>query len=192
MERSDAMTKPLQPLTDAQRDIVAANMPRIVAQANVIAQSRGVDRDIALSGVSMAYIDAIKRYNATQGVSLSAFAERRSYGQVADDARTHYRWTKTSRANQPRVSQMAAATNDRGDVVEIERECYDAPTVDDDDAFMAMIAPLDERMRTVMTLYYREGMTMAEVGKAVGLHESRVSQLHGMALKILRATQEAA
>lgn len=45
---------------------------------------------------------------------------------------------------------------------------------------------LSEKERTVITLYYREGCTMREVGVALGLTESRVSQLHSQALFRLR------
>jgi RNA polymerase sigma factor for flagellar operon FliA len=48
------------------------------------------------------------------------------------------------------------------------------------------IAGLPERERLVMTLYYYEEMTMREIGLALGVVESRVSQIHASAVSRLR------
>jgi RNA polymerase sigma factor FliA len=49
------------------------------------------------------------------------------------------------------------------------------------------IANLPERERIVMMLYYYEEMTMREIGLALGVVESRVSQIHSSAVVHLRA-----
>ena len=49
------------------------------------------------------------------------------------------------------------------------------------------IADLPDRERLVMTLYYYEEMTMREIGLALGVVESRVSQMHASAVVHLRA-----
>ena len=49
------------------------------------------------------------------------------------------------------------------------------------------IAHLPERERLVMTLYYYEEMTMREIGLALGVVESRISQVHASAVMRLRA-----
>jgi RNA polymerase sigma factor for flagellar operon FliA len=49
------------------------------------------------------------------------------------------------------------------------------------------IANLPDRERLVMTLYYFEEMTMREIGLALGVVESRVSQMHASAVAHLRA-----
>jgi RNA polymerase sigma factor FliA len=49
------------------------------------------------------------------------------------------------------------------------------------------IAHLPERERLVMTLYYYEELTMREIGLALGVVESRVSQVHASAVVHLRA-----
>jgi RNA polymerase sigma factor FliA len=48
------------------------------------------------------------------------------------------------------------------------------------------IGRLPERERLVMTLYYFEEMTMREIGLALGVVESRVSQVHASAVMHLR------
>ena len=49
------------------------------------------------------------------------------------------------------------------------------------------ITELPERERLVMTLYYYEEMTMREIGLALGVVESRVSQIHASAVLHLRS-----
>ena len=48
------------------------------------------------------------------------------------------------------------------------------------------IANLPDRERLVMTLYYYEEMTMREIGLALGVVESRVSQVHASAVVHMR------
>lgn len=45
---------------------------------------------------------------------------------------------------------------------------------------------LPERERTVLALYYEEGLTLGEIGEVLGVTESRVSQLHTKAVMQLR------
>ena len=45
---------------------------------------------------------------------------------------------------------------------------------------------LPERERLVIALYYYEGLTFKEIGKVLGVSESRVYQLHTQAMTRLR------
>lgn len=49
------------------------------------------------------------------------------------------------------------------------------------------VAQLAERDRIVVTLYYFENLTLAEIGQVLGVTESRVSQLHTRAVLRLRS-----
>jgi RNA polymerase sigma factor FliA len=55
-----------------------------------------------------------------------------------------------------------------------------------EDRLSEAIANLPDRERLVMTLYYYEEMTMREIGLALGVVESRVSQVHASAVVHLR------
>jgi|SRR4051812_4932184 RNA polymerase sigma factor for flagellar operon FliA len=50
------------------------------------------------------------------------------------------------------------------------------------------VGKLPERERQVLALYYYEELTMKEIGEALGVVESRVSQLHTSAMVRLRST----
>jgi RNA polymerase sigma factor for flagellar operon FliA len=56
----------------------------------------------------------------------------------------------------------------------------------------ASIRALPEREKTVVGLYYFEGLTLAEIGTILGVTESRVCQIHTKAVLSLRATLVAA
>ncbi|MCK1798845.1 RNA polymerase sigma factor WhiG [Streptomyces sp. XM4193] len=49
------------------------------------------------------------------------------------------------------------------------------------------INTLPDREKTVVTLYYYEGLTLAEIGAVLGVTESRVSQIHTKSVLQLRA-----
>lgn len=51
----------------------------------------------------------------------------------------------------------------------------------------AAVECLDERDRLVLALYYQEGLTLKEIGRVLGVTESRVCQLHGKAINKLRS-----
>lgn len=55
------------------------------------------------------------------------------------------------------------------------------------DLLAKAIAELPEKERQVLALYYFEELTMKEVGAVLGVGESRVSQIHSMAVVRLRA-----
>jgi RNA polymerase sigma factor FliA len=54
------------------------------------------------------------------------------------------------------------------------------------------IERLPERERTVIGLYYYEGLTLKEIGQVLGVTESRVSQLHTKAVLRLKSRLQAA
>ncbi len=55
-----------------------------------------------------------------------------------------------------------------------------------------VVAKLPDREKTVLSLYYYENMTLAEIGKVLGVTESRVCQIHTKAVLHVRARMAAA
>ena len=51
---------------------------------------------------------------------------------------------------------------------------------------------MPEREKIVLTLYYYEGLTLAEIGQVLGVTESRVCQIHTKAVLQLRSKITAA
>jgi len=54
-------------------------------------------------------------------------------------------------------------------------------------ALAEAIAALPTRLQTVLSLYYVEELSLKDIGHVLGVSESRVCQIHGMAVKELRA-----
>lgn len=54
------------------------------------------------------------------------------------------------------------------------------------------IGRLPEREQAVLVLYYDDGLTLAEIGEALGVTESRISQIHAKAVLQLRSRLSAA
>lgn len=54
------------------------------------------------------------------------------------------------------------------------------------EAIGVVLRGLDEKERSILALYYFESITMKEIGRRLGLSESRVCQIHGEVLKRLR------
>jgi len=52
---------------------------------------------------------------------------------------------------------------------------------------VAAVSQMAEREKKVLTLYYYEGLTLAEIGEILGVTESRVCQIHTKAVLQLRA-----
>ena len=55
------------------------------------------------------------------------------------------------------------------------------------EALIQAVSQMGEREKTVLTLYYYEGLTLAEIGDILGVTESRVCQIHTKAVLQLRA-----
>lgn len=55
------------------------------------------------------------------------------------------------------------------------------------EAIIGAIRRLDERERLVLSLYYERAMTLREIGKVLGIGESRVWQLHARAIMRIRS-----
>jgi RNA polymerase sigma factor for flagellar operon FliA len=54
------------------------------------------------------------------------------------------------------------------------------------DLARALLEVLQKSERTVIALYYHEGLTMKEIGRVMGISESRVCQIHTKTLKRLK------
>ena len=57
------------------------------------------------------------------------------------------------------------------------------------DVMRAEIDTLPEREKLVLSLYYDEGLTLAEIGRVLGVTESRVSQIHTKSVLHLRCSR---
>lgn len=83
----------------------------------------------------------------------------------------------------PLVGALSVAAQDDGADVQVDR----ALVVQ---RLTTAIAKLNERLQLLLTLYYVEELTFREIAKLLEVSEARVCQLHGEAVKRLRALLE--
>ena len=55
------------------------------------------------------------------------------------------------------------------------------------EALVMAVDGMPERERTVLMMYYYDGLTLTEIGDVLGVTESRVCQIHTKALRQLRS-----
>ena len=77
-------------------------------------------------------------------------------------------------------SRMQARSGDKGPHADIQEEKFKT-------ALIEAIDKLPEREKLVLMLYYDEEMNLKEIGKVLGVSESRVSQIHSQAAVRLRS-----
>ncbi len=95
------------------------------------------------------------------------------------------------------VGQQVTAAYDRSDTHDLIES---APSRGDDNPFnmclegevrkhlAEAVSKLQEREQMVISLYYQEELTMKEIAAVLGVAESRVSQMHSLAMAKLRAS----
>lgn len=93
------------------------------------------------------------------------------------------------------LDEFMSAGSDKGDRVSLLDTLEDVGAEDPVSAFeveemktilAGAINRLSEREKLVVTLYYYEGMTLNEIGRVLGVTESRVCQMHTKAVMQLR------
>jgi RNA polymerase sigma factor FliA len=134
--------------------------------------------------------------------TLEAQLRRTPYeGEVASEMgipleELHAVFSQLSLANVVALEELLHVGGEGGDRLSLmdtlEDTAADNPVeVAEDRELRRMLARainmLPEREKTVVTLYYYEGLTLAEIGQVLGVTESRVSQIHTKSVLQLRA-----
>jgi RNA polymerase sigma factor for flagellar operon FliA len=94
------------------------------------------------------------------------------------------------------LDELMTVGGDKGDSLPLIETLQDAGTADPVAAFeseemkrilLQAINKLPDREKIVVTLYYYEGLTLAEIGQVLGVTESRICQMHTKAVLQLRS-----
>ena len=105
-------------------------------------------------------------------------------------------FTQLSTVNVVALDELIGSGSERSDQVTLIDMLGDSRTPDPAGSFEVQetkfllaraIEQLGEREKIVLVLYYYEGMTLAEIGRVLGVTESRISQMHTAAMLRLRA-----
>ena len=108
----------------------------------------------------------------------------------------HTIFSQVSFVNVVALDELLNVGGDRGDKLSLVDTLEDTKAEDPVAAFETeetkyllarAINTLPEREKIVVTLYYYEGLTLAEIGQVLGVTESRICQMHTKAVLQLRA-----
>ena len=108
----------------------------------------------------------------------------------------HSIFSQVSFVNVVALDELLHAGGDRGDKMTLGDTLEDPKAPDPINLFEGeetkfilakAINTLPEREKIVVTLYYYEGLTLAEIGQVLGVTESRICQMHTKAVLQLRA-----
>src|SRR5688500_19027423 len=107
----------------------------------------------------------------------------------------HAIFSQVSFVNVVALDELLSAGSERGDKLSLVDTLEDTKAEDPVQAFESeetkhllakAINLLPEREKIVVTLYYYEGLTLAEIGQVLGVTESRICQMHTKAVLQLR------
>jgi RNA polymerase sigma factor for flagellar operon FliA len=169
----------------------------------------------AISRIKGAIIDELRaidwiprsvRYKAREVEKAYAALEGKlhrtpSEAEVADELgigleELHQIFSQVSFVNVVALDELLNVGGDRGDKLSLVDTLEDTKAEDPVMAFETeetkyllarAINTLPEREKIVVTLYYYEGLTLAEIGQVLGVTESRICQMHTKAVLQLRA-----
>lgn len=108
----------------------------------------------------------------------------------------HQIFSQVSYVNVVALDELLTVGGEKGDKLSLVDTLEDTRAEDPVAAFESeetkfmlarAINQLPEREKIVVTLYYYEGLTLAEIGRVLGVTESRICQMHTKAVLQLRA-----
>src|SRR5213080_3803644 len=169
----------------------------------------------AISRIKGAIIDELRaidwiprsvRYKAREVEKAYAALEARLHrtpneAEVADELGIpledlHQIFSQVSFVNVIALDELLIVGGERGDKLSLVDTLEDTKAEDPVQAFETeetkyllarAINTLPEREKIVVTLYYYEGLTLAEIGQVLGVTESRICQMHTKAVMQLRS-----
>jgi RNA polymerase sigma factor for flagellar operon FliA len=166
----------------------------------------GVDTDDLVSSGVIGLAQAFDRYDSSRGVAFEAFAIPRIKGAIIDAIRAAD-WVPRKARQRARttgepvallVSMDESRSSDDGAQTTADRladERLPEPgselmAAENRRELVGALNRLPERERMIVTLHYFERVALQDIAKALAVTESRVSQLHTRALRMLRAAIE--
>ncbi|MFK5956207.1 MAG: sigma-70 family RNA polymerase sigma factor [Planctomycetota bacterium] len=135
---------------------------------------------------------AARSYDPTRGAGFKTYAYHRIRGSILDDLRRldflpRSMRDRARKSGEEAPSMVGIPTDEDGhESLAAKSPDVESESSDMHDVLYREIDALPDKMRIVMSLYYRDEMKMREIGAKLGLTESRVSQIHSNAVTRLR------
>ncbi len=203
------------PSTVEQADLVSYGMFGLIDAIEKYETDRAVKFETyASSRIRGAIIDELRAIDwIPRSVRTKARAVDRAYAELEGELRrapseqevagrlqmpvTELRaiFTQLSTVNVAALDELLGAGSERGDSLSLMDTLGDPSAPDPAQSLEVQetkvllaraIERLGEREKLLLVLYYYEGMTLAEIGRVLGVTESRISQMHTAAMLRLR------
>lgn len=211
------------PANVEQADLISYGIFGLIDAIDKYDQSRGIKFETyAISRIRGAIIDELRaidwvprsvRFKAREVEKAYASLENKlkrppsdveiadEMGVTVDELTAIY--TQLSTVSLVALDELMSSDGERGDKLSLVETLEDTRTESPMDAFESeemktilaeAVNRLPEREKVVVTLYYFEGLTLAQIGEVLGVTESRICQMHTKAVlalkgKIAEATQ---
>ena len=159
----DALILHYSPLVKYVAGRVAVGLPQNVEQADLV--SYGI----------FGLIDAIEKFDLDRGYKFETYAIARIKGAILDELLSG---SEGGEGQSTLVDTIADGSDDPVEAFEVQEIKQ---------ILAEAVEGMPERERLVLTLYYYEGLTLAEIGQVLGVTESRVCQIHTKAVIQLRS-----
>ena len=186
-QRSDPSAPPGEHELDQWRHLVWYVVNRVKPRLPVSVS----DEELFAAGF-YGLLHAARSYDQERGAGFKTYAYHRIRGAILDELRRLDFLPRSLRdraraAGEEAPSMVAIPTDEDGhESLASGREDRRVEAKDMHEAMMAAVHQLPDRMRQVMVMYYTENLKMRDIGAALGLTESRVSQIHSNAVQRLR------
>lgn len=190
----------------ARNIIIESVLPIIekyaAARQMTLPPGAGIDVDDLTAAAVLAMPNVLEQFDPARRVKLTTYMSQRIKGAMSDWLREIDWVPRKVRAQQKDGTAPVVKMGSIEQVIQ-EGECRNQTIgddladdhdqfrdVDDRENFKCMLTGLLPATRLILTLYHVKEMTMKQIGKVVGLSESRVSQMVSQAYAILRAKPE--
>ena len=192
--------------TVSRNDALVEYYPMVSRIAHRAAATYGLPvgleaQDLVSSGV-IGLAEAWERFDASRGIAFEAYAVPRIRGAIIDAIRASD-WVprKARQRSRQTGEQLAVLVSLDGGRTEDDSDTGGAARIADEAApvpgaalmaterrheLLATLNRLPEREKMIVTQHYFHGVQLAQIARELGVTESRVSQLHGRALRMLR------
>lgn len=188
---------------DARNELVKRYAHLVDHQARRIARklpaSAIVEKDDLVSAGVFGLLDAIRTFDPSRGIKFETFAPLRIAGAMRDSLRD-LDWLprserqKVSEGKATAVTvkslnrQVAIGESDIREVGDLLPDGCQQPGehLERQEVWRSILKPLSKIEKLIVILYYREHLTMSQVGQNLQLSESRVSQLHSRIVERLQ------
>lgn len=188
--------------SDENRNVLAERYMRLahgmaLKYSNKIKNNSTTDEDDCIANAHVGLLDAIRLFDRSRGVGFTTHAGWRILGAMADGIRVLDWVPRLDRVKQSKGTlkglpkeQLHTSSqrklDDNRHYWSIDLFPGDAakPSAREEraDWWRTALTSLNRQERLLFLLYYREKLTMRQIGESLGISESRVSQLHAAVL----------